>query len=143
MTPIKGAKVAQFTLNGKARTVALSLKMLKNHKYSFKECFIDVVSLSCSLSNVLKKDVSTAHFTILANSDPRVIKGTVSQFDFYVEAANLMARPAAATSDSHSDRKRVNFLKDKAQAAQPVEQEASSGSEEESYKFKDVVRALH
>ena len=95
--------------------------------------------LACSLSNVLKKDVSTAHFTILANSDPRVIKGTVSQFDFYVEAANLMARPAAATSDSHSDKKRVNFLKDKAQA---VEQEASSGSEEESYKFKDVVRAL-
>jgi len=95
--------------------------------------------LACSLSNVLKKDASTAHFTILANSDPRVIKGTVSQFDFYVEAANLMARPAAATSDGHSDKKRVNFIKDKAQSD---EHEATSGSEEESYKFKDVVRAL-
>lgn len=95
--------------------------------------------LACSLSNVLKKDASTAHFTILANSDPRVIKGTVSQFDFYVEAANLMARPAAATNDSRSDKRRVNFIKDKAQSE---EREAASESEEESYKFKDVVRAL-
>jgi hypothetical protein len=95
--------------------------------------------LACSLSNVLKKDVSTAHFTILAHSDPRVLKGTVSQFDFYVEAANLMARPAAATNDNHSDRKRVNFIKDKGQTK---ERDATSESEEESYKFKDVVRAL-
>ena len=88
---------------------------------------------------MLKKDASTAHFTILANSDPRVIKGTVSQFDFYVEAANLMARPAAATNDSRSDKKRVNFIKDRVQSE---EREAASDSEEESYKFKDVVRAL-
>ena len=95
--------------------------------------------LACSLSNVLKKDASTAHFTILAHSDPRVIKGTVSQFDFYVEAANLMARPAAATNDNHSDRKRVNFIKDKERSSA---HEAVSESEEESYRFKDVVRAL-
>ena len=95
--------------------------------------------LACSLSNVLKKDASTAHFTILAYSDPRVIKGTVSQFDFYVEAANLMARPAAATNDNHSDRKRVNFIKDKERSDA---HEAVSESEEESYRFKDVVLAL-
>ena len=96
--------------------------------------------LACSLSNVLKKDASTAHYTMLANSDPRVIRGTVSQFEFYVEAANLMARPAAPTSNGGAEKKKVNFIKEK---VQHKERPASdSETDEEVYKYKDVVRAL-
>jgi len=99
--------------------------------------------LACTLSDMFKSDSNLAHLTLLPQSDPRVARGAISQFDFYVEAANLVSRPAAPATGGDS-LKKVNFVAGIGNSAGGAEEESPQGKESDREKIilKDIVLAL-
>ena len=98
--------------------------------------------LSCTLADMFKRDFALAHLTLLPAHDPRVLSGSISQFDFYVEAANLVSRPAAPATGGDS-LKKVNFVAgvDNSAGGAANSSQGAEGDRERAV-LKDVVLAL-
>ena len=99
--------------------------------------------LACTLSDMFKSDSALAHLTLLPASDPRVARGAISHFDFYVEAANLVSRPAAPATGGDS-LKKVNFVAgiDKSAGGTAEDSSQEKESDKEKAVMKDIVLAL-
>lgn len=99
--------------------------------------------LSCTLADLFKRESHLAHLTLLPANDVRVINGSISQFDFYVEAANLVSRPAAPAGGIDA-LKKVNFVSGFEDGAAEAKGDKRKPDQDEIDKviLKDVVLAL-
>ena len=99
--------------------------------------------LSCTLADLFKRESHLAHLTLLPANDMRVINGNISQFDFYVEAANLVSRPAAPAGGVDA-LKKVNFVKGFEDEAAGAKDDSRKPDQDEIDKviLKDIVLAL-
>ena len=99
--------------------------------------------LSCTLADLFKRESNLAHLTLLPANDVRVINGNISQFDFYVEAANLVSRPAAPAGGIDA-LKKVNFVKGFDGGTAEAKDDARKPDQDEIDKviLKDIVLAL-
>ena len=99
--------------------------------------------LSCTLADLFKRESHLAHLTLLPANDMRVINGHISQFDFYVEAANLVSRPAAPAGGVDA-LKKVNFVKGFEDEAAGTKGDSRKPDQDEVDKviLKDIVLAL-
>ena len=99
--------------------------------------------LSCTLADLFKRESHLAHLTLLPANDVRVINGNISQFDFYVEAANLVSRPAAPAGGGDA-LKKVNFVAGFEDGAAGAKSDSRKPDQDEVDKviLKDIVLAL-
>ena len=99
--------------------------------------------LACTLADMFKRDAHLAHLTLMPAHDPRVVSRAISQFDFYVEAANLVSRPAAPATGGDA-LKKVNFVAgvDGASDGAKPDVSKSEDSDKKEAVLKDVILAL-